>query len=248
MTTKIVTRDDVTGLLAVKTLANIILTDVKTTNYTAEPNEVVQASQVASFTVTAPPSPEDGTLFGVTVRVSSQRNRIIIDPNGESFSKIYGDKAQINLQGPQTLIFKFGSEGWIPVYSVNVNDPHHEVDTSFIVQTIAVGPLVVLSYDTLRDSAATRIKITADCHDPDVGNDDTAQFELLASFFRDESSVVTERHVRVQVDDRDTGLADANIDFNISAQAIEIRVTAPSGVDLDWKIKIEIAEHELIVG
>ncbi len=247
MTIEILTRDPVTGLQSVKTLANIILTAVKVAGYTAAPNEVVQASQVAAFTVTAPPTPEDGTLFGVAIVESSQRKRITIDGNGEVFSSVYEDRAQIFLQGPQTLIFKFASaEGWVPVYSVHVTDPNNNVDASFNVTTVGAGPFVTLSYDTLNDGASIRWKVIADCHDNDAGNDDTAVFELMASFFRDEVSAVTERHVRVQVDDRDTGLQSPNvdIDFNISSQTIECRLTGQSGKTLHWKVKIEVQEYE----
>lgn len=247
MTTEIVTRDAVTGLHKVRTLANIILTDVKVAGYTAEPNEVVQASQVAAYTVTAPPTPEDGTLFGVAIKESSQRKRITISGNGASFSSVYESRSEIVLQGPQTLIFKFeSSQGWVPVYSVHVTDPNNNVDASFNVTTSGAVPLVVLSYDTLNDDSSTRCKIVADCHDNDSGNEDTAVFELLASFHRDEVSVVTERHVRVQVDDKDTGLQspDISIDFNITSQTIEIRLIGQAGKTLHWKMKVEMQEYE----
>ncbi len=246
MTIEIFTRDPVTGLVSINTLANIILTDIKVAPYTAEPNEVVRVSQSAASTITAPLNPEDGTLFGVAVVTHANRNRITLDPNGESWGDTYSDRAFLYLQGPQTLIFQFKDNNWVPVYSANVTDVLNNLDASFIFGGSGAGPEAVVSYDTVQDSSSIRFKVTADCHDIDITNDDTAVFEILASFFRDESSVVTERHVRFQVDDRDVGLRGPNVtlDFSIAGTIITLRVIGQGGKDLTWKIKVEVQEFE----
>ncbi len=64
---------------------NMTVTDVKTSNYTAAPNEYVQAScALASITITLPTTPANGTKVGVRLAGASLSNTITLSAGGSA--------------------------------------------------------------------------------------------------------------------------------------------------------------------
>ena len=212
---------------------------------TAKIGELIRVTATTGVTVTAPGNLRDGDHFGVVYDVQAFNvPKMIIDGNG-------GDFAALGAGEDQWFLLPGGYADF--VWSESDGLWHHQAASkvpkvarpasSFSVRgnttDATITPAVV--WEASRNNIGIRWHALVSAADHTA--DEVAQYLIDATFYRQNTGVVVEKHVvYVNSPQKDPGLVNLDVDFIIAAANITMRVKGDVGITIDWDIEGEVWE------
>jgi len=237
-----------TSFRVFKGTGGLAATDIKTGNYTALDGERVMVQGNSGQVITAPGSPTTGSRFAVSYVPSSSgigatRRRVeIVTQGGVDFSGL-GQDTTYTYGGDLEFEYSAGLAEWVLVSGKPMlAGDTHECEFHFQFQTVNATPVLPVRWDTLGNGRTTKFWVEVVGKRFGGPGARYAHFLIHATF--DHHSLGPppgEELVHYLQRDIAVGMS-VDVDFVISSNEIQLRVTGLAGEDVDWIVRGHLSD------